>query len=449
MRLTEILAGGPAPSLPGLPDLSRLEQRAREVRDAFPDLAPREPPDIEARIAAIRDWHRRGMPHPVGLAEVLVVAEAVFAPARRARGDLAGLRAFLIEQAELCPQPAFRRAMIHAHLAGWSAPGEPGDRETWALADRLRAAQAAQGLPHPWDGVVTRLPELLFAANAPRRIAALLAEEAAPDRFLRHDCGLPDPQAPGLFDRVHGALLDHLKSRLARRDARAIGTLLEWLHPAGRPARLVGAAQAVSRLIEPFAETPPSDLRNRVRDALRAAYGDPRLNPGAVWPAVSEPARETMRRWLTEESLLFFFDILSKVEMGSMWSRRRGFWERLFREGRIADAWVALSKQAAELARRRAGQAQVDHARQVAGGSRTDTSILLLRVGRTVFVEGSHNYKVHCFPPGHARAPRFYEQAYDCEAIRRDLPDEPRYKKAHVGETGWQRWIEERIREHA
>ena len=78
---------------------------------------------------------------------------------------------------------------------------------------------------------------------------------------------------------------------------------------------------------------------------------------------------------------------------------------------------------------------------QVAGGGRSNTSLLIARIGNKIVVDGSHSYKVHVFPADHPRAPRVFETAYDCEEIRRTAP--PAFARSHIGD--WQSWVRMRI----
>lgn len=449
MKLSEALSQ-PGPRPPAAqPNLTTLGREVAAVMAAFPDVSPKEPPDIERRIADFRAWFDRGMTGEVLLADAIVVAEAVFSETRRTRGDLDGLRDFFIDQTIRCEQPAFRKAMVRAYLGGWRGRGEQGASATQALAGALQTLSSAAELPPPWSNAVRWLPELFDAEDAPVRIARRLAERKDPDRFLRRDCEVPDPQATGLFDRVHDAILSVLSPRLAAGNPYAVRTMLNWLCPEARDPRLNGAAEAVSALLEPWeTQSPEPSLRQTLRDTLTASYGDPRLRPGAIWPRVSAAAMSVMHRWLTEQSLSFFFEVISAVEDNGMWERRRPFWERLFRDGRISAAWVALSPKAARWVRANGRDKKVEAARQVAGGTRADTSLLVLQIGHARFVEGSHSYKVHCFPAGHPKAPELYRPSYDCELIRHSLPDDERFKKAHHSEWIWQAWVEEKIREH-
>ncbi|MBV8112641.1 MAG: hypothetical protein JO012_23075, partial [Hyphomicrobiales bacterium] len=83
---------------------------------------------------------------------------------------------------------------------------------------------------------------------------------------------------------------------------------------------------------------------------------------------------------------------------------------------------------------------------QVSGGSRSNTSLLILRIGGKIVVEGSHGYKVHVFDERNPAAPKLFQSHYDCERIRRSISDSAtgaEAKRSHNGD--WQGWVLERI----
>jgi hypothetical protein len=149
-------------------------------------------------------------------------------------------------------------------------------------------------------------------------------------------------------------------------------------------------------------------------------------------------------RWLTGENIRFFLDIVTKSEASHMWQPRREFWLGLHERKRIDAAWVAFSKVAEFHAKRelgsRGGRGLLDFGSQTAGGNRSDTSLLIMKIGEKIVVEGSHSYMVHMFRQSDPRAPTLYQRTYDCERIRL-LPGSE--SKAHQGY--WQGWVLERI----
>lgn len=152
---------------------------------------------------------------------------------------------------------------------------------------------------------------------------------------------------------------------------------------------------------------------------------------------------DTFLRWLTGENIRFFLDVVSEVEDSHMWAPRRRFWLGLHEQGRIDAAWVAFDDAGAQLAHRRVSRrsdgATKSYGRQTAAG-RATTSLLVMKIGRKIVVEGSHSYKIHIFDESSANAPRLYLDGYDCERIRH-LPGA--LTKAH--QRHWEGWVLENI----
>ncbi len=251
------------------------------------------------------------------------------------------------------------------------------------------------------------------------------------------------PHAPGLMDYAHLAFVEALRPDLRSRPA--LDRLFAWLKPARQTPRMTGASEAIAAVLGHWrAVNPPADLLGHITQTLVGNYGDLRVHPGGAWAGVPRDLQDVMLRWLTGENIRFFMDIVSAVEDSHMWAPRRKFWLGLHEMGRIDAAWVAFSRSGAELARRRlAGSSETNKLRygiQTAGGARAGTSLLILKAGAKIIVEGSHSYKVHIFRQTNPRAPVLYKSSYDCEEIRLTPGAEAKSHTAH-----WESWVLERI----
>ena len=173
-------------------------------------------------------------------------------------------------------------------------------------------------------------------------------------------------------------------------------------------------------VLEPWLERdPPKAELTFITETLLGLYGDPRVDSGGPWAGVFATHLAVLMRWLTGENIRFFLDVVSAVEESHMWEPRRKFWLSLHDQKRIDAAWVAFSRSGADHARRqlssRGSRSLLSFGNQTAGGSRIDTSLLILKIGNKVVVEGSHNYKVHIFKESNRNAPQLYRREYDCE----------------------------------
>jgi hypothetical protein len=174
-------------------------------------------------------------------------------------------------------------------------------------------------------------------------------------------------------------------------------------------------------------------------------YGDPRRSTGDPWFRVGAAERAVFLRWLTGENLRLLFDAITDTNDSHMWTARREFYLGLHQQKRIDAVWVAFAPSGAREARRileATGHGKgLDFGRQVAGGSRANTSLLIAKIGRKIVVDGSHSYKVHVFDEDDPKAPKLYQPLYDCEQIRLRTPE--RQRKSHNGD--WQHWVLMRI----
>ena len=149
--------------------------------------------------------------------------------------------------------------------------------------------------------------------------------------------------------------------------------------------------------------------------------------------------------WMTRENIQFFLDVVSAVETSHMWAPRKRFWLGLYEEGLVDEAWVAFSPVAVRTAKRikasRGNPDTLGFGAQTARGGRAQTSLLILRIGNCLVVEGSHSYKVHVFRSSDPAAPSLFQPRYDCESIRLRA----REARTQVHHVGWERRVREMI----
>jgi hypothetical protein len=139
----------------------------------------------------------------------------------------------------------------------------------------------------------------------------------------------------------------------------------------------------------------------------------------------------------------FFCDVITETQYHHQWPPRRDFWLRLFDERRIDEAWVAFGDAAREHAKRHykgTGAFDVDKrfAKQLGRGG--GTSLLIMRIGNKIVVDGCHNYKTHIFGANEPTAPKLYQATYNCEVIMHKST----LSKTHYIST-WQPWVERHI----
>lgn len=437
MSLQRVLAAVPPVQFPALPGLNALRAAVERVQTRWPDVVADPPERDRERLVAemmgrLQDERWEGLT----LQMATSAARATFDTIRRDRPDLASLRAFYCAETRVSTSATFLAAMLSVYIDSYT----PGAPHTHALCAALKEARLRMGARGA--GLIERIPALLDPVSAPEAVAALMVEMREVWEELKV-IGLRAPHAPGLMDHAHLAYVRRLQPGLGRRAD--IDRLFAWLKPDQQPPRNSGAGAAITAILSPWLSGDPSkDDIAHITQTLVGFYGDPRVSPGGVWSGVSRAQLDVILRWLTGKDIRFFLDVISEVESSHMFEPRRKFWLDLYEQGRIDAAWVAFSRSGVEVARRslppQGGAHIQSYGFQSARGSRNNTSLLILKVGSKIIVEGSHNYRVHIFSVANSVAPKLYQPTYDCDAIL-TLPGSE--TKVHSGD--WQGWVQERI----
>lgn len=423
---------------PAVPELRYIQSAVQRVHERWPDITvtvnPREREELAVRLrdrVARRNWS------DARISFVVAAALAVFDSDRRDREDLTEARAFLVAEVRASRSESFLSGMLLVHLETFVA----GAAHTRALALALDAAR--ERMSPSGQRLIEEVPELLDATAGPHRLAARMARMTDPFLELSRS-GLRNPHGPGFMEQAHVVMSDLVRPALSGRDR--IDWFIHWLRPPGRDARASGAEQAIEALTDPWLNAAPSDqLRSRLVEALIEMYGDPRIRSGGVWAGVDPAHMRVIHRWLTREDMRFFTGVVDAAQKDDMWPPRRDFWLRLFDEKRIDAAWVAFSSQAMEYARARLMRQDARNADARFGfqGARPteNTSLLIMRIGNKIMVDGCHNYKTHVFDQDDPMAPKLFQEGYDCEEIRRAAPE----SKSHSSIPVWERWVRDMI----
>lgn len=448
MRLDDAITRMTRFSPPAVPELRYIEASVHKVHERWPDVAVNvNPREREALAVRLRDRVAQDNWDNARISFVLAAASAVFDPERRDRADLSQARSFLIEELRASRSETFLSGLFAVYLESYVANGA----HTRSIASAL---DTARGRMSPSvRGLLEWVPELLDAADGPRRLASRIVRMTDPFRELSR-AGLRNPHGPGFMERAHEVLSAQVAPELTGR-AR-IDWYIDWIRPAGREARTIGAEQAIEALTSPWISAAPSDLlRSYLVEALIEMYGDPRIRSGGVWGGIGRAHMEVIHRWLTREDMRFFTGVVDAAQKNAMWPPRRNFWLQLFDEGKIDAAWVAFSSQAFTYARQNmmredARNADSRFGYQAARPS-TNTSLLILRIGDKIMVDGCHSYRTHVFHKDDPMAPQMFKEGYDCEEIMRASDNRSdSASRAHGSPTNgsietWKRWVRDMI----
>jgi len=441
MKLSTFMRRATAPlSVAVVPEPKPLFRAVKRVLDRWPHVNPKiEEKDREKIALAFLDRINRNDWSECTVDDAARAGRAAFDAKLRDREDLGGLRDYFVRELRVSTKPGLLAPMVETHIESYSS----GAPHTKALAKSIKEAKPR--LTSSSLRLLEILPEALDPANGARDLGRRMAKTDKPKKIFGE---LYRQLSGGLIDEAGAQFVKELTPQMKNP---VVGRIcLDWFAPEQEDsvARISGANYALDAIFSPWLEDePPAKWKETLLRRLPQAYGDPRLTRGGAWGPEDKPARQTFSRWLTGATLEAFLDIVSQAEDSHMWADRRPFWENLYQEGHIQDAWVAFSKQAARIAEISANSsgemALKSYGRQVARGN---TSLLILKINWKIVVEGSHNYKVHVFPKGHPASPTLYLQhpkTYDCEKIRLSLPDNENFKKSHQGES-WKKWVEDK-----
>lgn len=442
MNLSEAILKTSHLTAPSVPELRYLLTAAQKVRDRWPDVdVPKNEREREALALKLRDKVERDAWDKTRLSFVIAAASAVFDPERRERPDLSKTRDFLYSEVGASTSETFLSGLLRAYLESYI----PNEAHTVSLATALRKAiprmSAAGRL------LLERVPELMDPKNGPDQLAVRISKMSDPYAELIQ-LGVRNPHGAGFMDIAHLSLTGLIRPHLGER--KLIDWYIRWLRPPGKEeARNAGAERALEALIHPWVDKSPEDkLRSYLVETLIELYGDPRIRSGGVWGGIGERYLSIIHRWLTREDMRFFTGVVDAVQKDNMWIKRRDFWLKLYDEGRIDAAWAALSSEAFEYARERLMRQDAKNAYTRVGYQKTrqNTSLLILKIGNKIMVDGCHTYRTHVFDVTDPMAPKLFQEGYDCEEIMSasDMR-QPVAAKSHSSIDSWGRWVRDMI----
>jgi hypothetical protein len=415
-----------------------LLKAANSVKEKYGNYGSTKPVGVEALIAKavqalqIWSWINLTEGDVAILIRALAAKECVFPQS---------LEAFFLAELRSSTRHNFLRALCEGFVASWA----PRDSRTAICAQVI--VDRSEWLPRDWQICFSQVPELLDTISGAETFGLWLAAQSEPYRAVI-DKGIAFPHGLGFMQHVHNAWLASLPPQ--NDDSRA-RRLLSWIKPKGAPVlRGNRAAGVVGRLLQPWSHTMPADtLRSFLATELVDAYGDPRRENAAFWHEVGAEGQRVMLRWLAGRRMEVFLDVVSRAEAigehGDQWVPRRRFWMGIYQSGRIDEAWISFGRKALEIARN-LGRQTNDIAYTEFGQtakSRKDTCLLIMRIGKKIVVEGSHNFRIHIFEAGSPKAPGLYANNYDVDLFLLPLGDEN--ARVHDAAGHWMEWVRRRV----
>ena len=209
------------------------------------------------------------------------------------------------------------------------------------------------------------------------------------------------------------------------------------------------AAYAEAMLRPWFRRFPGEPIRALIVGHLLELMMDPRTNPTG-WAGVSEEARWVMLGWMIKDALEQFLEVVDETiqsHQSRMWAERRQFWLFHYDQQHIHECWVVFGRRGAALARHIAAQKNNPSlgtfgcfVRDVGGDP--NQAVLLMRVGRLLIADWSHNGRCYIWLPGNANQPHLYQTEY----IREDLLTGADFETPH--HRNWQSLVNDFIATH-
>jgi hypothetical protein len=134
---------------------------------------------------------------------------------------------------------------------------------------------------------------------------------------------------------------------------------------------------------------------------------------------------DILKRWLTEQSLRQFFDVVDRIAQPHQWRFRRAFWQAYHDANLIQNAWVIFGPDGAAQARRSFGQG-IRFGRFRSGGHKQvqrGHAVLLMDMGQCVVADWSHNGYCNIWPASDPDRPRdLNAETYSTSDVGRRLP---------------------------
>lgn len=277
------------------------------------------------------------------------------------------------------------------------------------VAETLR--DLATRFTGPWSTAAKDL-DLFDPEWAPKRIADLaLRDGVSPSQVLAaRGIGSLSSEG-GLAEAVFLAGIDRLRHDRELSGLERLARVEGWsVRPNGQLLFEQHRAKVADALVLPYAnEMPPKQVRDRYLSFLISRFEDPRLRPGRWSQMESTPI---VRRWLIEQTLRQFLDVISKVALDKQFRYRRKFWEAIHAKGLIRDAWVIFDNEGASIAKQ-LFETETPYALWASKPLDKKQACMLLKIGRGVVAEWSHNGRCHVWhDETDPTAPRLDKRTY-------------------------------------
>ncbi|RKO66651.1 EH signature domain-containing protein [Desulfofundulus salinus] len=368
------------------PEPQKVRAAAAKIAEKF-EGEPKSPEDFDLQRLASMVWglwlreHRTGL-EKIDYPRLRKIPWILYGGPRPVAAD-PDLTAALLDLLARKSRVAFSR-LPYVYLLGY-APDLPGtEMIRRAVHDFLIGYVGKRHQFLLWKEALI----FLFVPQGPRNTAHWLMEQSGEPTAVLGSLGIRGQLLAGRFVRQVAA---QVLGAVSKRFPAHLELLLKLLVDDGGRVRFPDVLCEAASLLIPEADNLDSeDVRKQLKQFFLKHLGDPRWPEGRVkWSRVSEKARRIMTKWLAEEDILFFFDMLSRVVDQTTWEYRRAFWS--FYLPYIDATWVVLSADV----RAQIGEPAEQRIRSGAcgefSGSNQGRSMLAIEMGGWVFLEWTHS----------------------------------------------------------
>ena len=426
------------PSLPVMPDLQYLRTAKNKVFEKWPDIIVEAQADEQEEILkkmhgfiSNEDWS------DVKLSFVLKAFRVAFLEKFQTHPIALKIISFAIGELAVSTNPTLMNSFASIYLSTFNAKSV----STIQLAQSLKKEQTK--LSNKWQIILREFEGLFLSKSIAKDIAQKMDSWENPFLDLK-DAGFVDPFSAGLMEFVHEEYLEIIGQQISVRSG--FERLLRWINPEPGKVKQTGNVQVIEAVLKPWLKSNPEDkFMQYITEKLIIFYEDPRIRL-EKWLGVSEHCMDVIFSWLTKEDLRFFTSVVDATTKENMWPKRRNYWLKLYDRGKITQAWVAFCPSAARIATQKlsASGTQLSQQRFGKQTGRNDTSILIMKVGNKIFVDGCHNYSTHVWNVDDPVAPRLFKSRYDCDYDVR-LKSAVGKGKSHISIPSWIDWVEKKI----
>jgi hypothetical protein len=293
------------------------------------------------------------------------------------------------------------------------------------IAQVLSAYAPAAG--EPWSKLHTRYDFFRGAAAAVGMARVALSQNNNVRDFLNTVGLSPALTETGFAEIMHAAGLSILRITPVTTARERLEVVRRWcLDPSDKQLFPNWRKEMARALALPFENQMPAQAdRDIISSFLVGRFGDPRIKRSA-WIGLDDVA-DVLKRWLTEQSLRQFFDVVDKIAPDGAWKYRRKFWLAYHNQGLVRNAWVVFGTDGAAEAQRSFGKEALFGLFNSAGRKpiQKGHAVLLLDFGQCIVADWSYDGYCNIWPSSGSRmAPALNLTRYSSDDVRRALPSE-------------------------